>query len=113
MSETKTAFAERTIRSLINILYRYLEDNGYKYIHNLNQFVLTLTPRRNCSIDLITKNVKSSDFCPVCASNHYENLINQSLKLEIDFASPIMAEPSGRVVSHSLHERYPKFNNFF
>ena len=34
MSETKDAFAERTIRSLKNVLYRYMEDNGYKYIHN-------------------------------------------------------------------------------
>ena len=30
MSETKAAFAERTIRSLKNILYRYMGDNGYK-----------------------------------------------------------------------------------
>ena len=30
MSETKAAFAERTIRSLKNILYRYMEDFGYK-----------------------------------------------------------------------------------
>ena len=35
MSETKAAFAERTIRSLKNILFRYMEDNGYKYIHKL------------------------------------------------------------------------------
>ena len=28
--ETKAAFAERTKRSLKNILYRYLEDYGYK-----------------------------------------------------------------------------------
>ena len=28
MSETKAAFAERTIRSLKNILYRYMEDFG-------------------------------------------------------------------------------------
>ena len=53
MSETKAAFAERTIRSLKNILYRYMEDNGYKYIHKLTQFVTTLNSRRNCSIDLI------------------------------------------------------------
>ena len=32
-SETKAAFAERTIRSLKNILYRYKEDYGYKYLH--------------------------------------------------------------------------------
>ena len=30
MSETKAAYAQRTIRSLKNILYRYMEDNGYK-----------------------------------------------------------------------------------
>ena len=42
MSETKTAFAERTIRSLKNFLYRYLEDSGYKYIHKLPQFIITL-----------------------------------------------------------------------
>ena len=35
MSETKAAFAERTIRSLKNIHYRYMEDYGYKYIHKL------------------------------------------------------------------------------
>ena len=62
MSETQAAFAERTIRSLKNILYRYVEDNGYKYIHNLTQFVTTLNSRRNCSIDFIPKNVKNSDF---------------------------------------------------
>ena len=65
MSETKAAFAERTIRSLKNILYRYMEDNGYKYIHKLTQFITTLNSRRNCSIDLIPKNVKSSDFLSI------------------------------------------------
>ena len=62
MSQTKAAFAERTIRSLKNIFYRYMEDNGYKYIHSLTQFVTTLNSRRNCSVDLIPKNVKNSDF---------------------------------------------------
>ena len=68
MSETKAAFAERTIRSLKNILYRYMEDNGYKYIHKLNQFVITLNSRRNCSIDLIPKNVKNSNFLSILYS---------------------------------------------
>ena len=62
MSENKAAYAERTIRSLESILYRYMEDNGYKYIHKLTQLVTTLNFRRNCSIDLIPKNVKNSDF---------------------------------------------------
>ena len=68
MSETKAAFAERTIRSLKNILYRYLENNGDKYIHKLTQFVTTLNSRRNCSIDLIPKNVKNSDFLSILYS---------------------------------------------
>ena len=68
MSETKAAFAERTIRSLKNILYCYMEDNGDKYIHKLTQFVTTLNSRRNCSIDLIPKNVKNSDFLSILYS---------------------------------------------
>ena len=68
MSETKAAFAERTIRSLKIILYRYMEDNGYKYIHQLTQFVTTLDSRRKCSIDLIPKNVKNSDFLSILNS---------------------------------------------
>ena len=46
MSDTKAASAERTIRSLKNMLYRYMEDFGYKYIHKLPQFVTTLNSRR-------------------------------------------------------------------
>ena len=47
MSETRAAFAERTIRSLKNNLYRYMEDSAYKYIHKLPQFITTLISRRN------------------------------------------------------------------
>ena len=67
MSETKAAFAERTRRSPKNILYRYMEDNGYKYIHKLTQFVTTLSSRRNCSTDLIPKNLHS-DFLSILYS---------------------------------------------
>ena len=45
MSETKAAFAERTIRSLKNIPYRYMEDYGYKYIRILSQFLKILNSR--------------------------------------------------------------------
>ena len=68
MSETQAAFAERTIRSLKNILYRYVKDYGYKYIHNLSQFVTTLISRKKCSIDLIPKTVKNSDFLSILYS---------------------------------------------
>ena len=65
MSETKAAFAESTIRTLKNILYPYMEDNGYKYIHKLTQFVTSPNSQGNCSIDLILKNVKNSDFLSI------------------------------------------------
>ena len=62
MSETKAAFAERTIRSFENILYRYMEDFGYKYINKIPQFITTLNSRRNSSIDMRTNTVKNCDF---------------------------------------------------
>ena len=62
MSETKAAFAESTIQFLKIILYRYLEDDGYKYVHKLTHFVTTVNSGRNCLIDLIPKNVKNSGF---------------------------------------------------
>ena len=62
MNKTKAAFAESTIRSLKNTIYRYMEDNGWKYFNKLAQFVTILISRKNCSIDLIPKNVKNSDF---------------------------------------------------
>ena len=68
MSETKVAFAERTIRSLKNILHRYMEDYGYKYIHKLSQFITTLNSRKNCSLDLMPMNVKNSDFLSILYS---------------------------------------------
>ena len=113
MSETKAALAERTTRSLENILYRYMEDKGYKCIHKLTQFVATLNSRRNCSIDLIPKNVKNSDFFPFCTANHYENLENPSLKSATKFAYRSMTYRSGSVISHNLHGRFSKLFQFF
>ena len=68
MSETKAAFAERTIRSLINLLYRYMEDFGYKYIHKLLQFITALNSRRNSSIDMRPNTVKNCDFMSILYS---------------------------------------------
>ena len=50
MSETKAAFAERTIQSLKKTLYCYMEDNAYNYVRKLTQFVTTLNSRTNCSL---------------------------------------------------------------
>ena len=65
MSETKSAFAERTIRSLKNRFYRYMEDSGYKYIHKLPQFITTLNSRTSSSVDMRPNNVKNCDFMSV------------------------------------------------
>ena len=42
-----------------------MEDNGYKYIHKLIQFVITLNSRKNFSIDLIPENVRKSDLLSI------------------------------------------------
>ena len=68
MSETKAAFAERTIRSLKNILYRYMEDYGYKYNQKLPQFIATMNSRNNRSIDMKPNHVKNSDFMSILYS---------------------------------------------
>ena len=68
MSETKAAFAERTILSLKNNLYRYMEDFGHKYIHKLPQFITTLNSRRNSSIDMTPNTVKICDFMSILYS---------------------------------------------
>ena len=68
MSETKAAFAECTKRSLKKILYRYMEGFGYRYIHILSQFVIILNSIKNCSRDLIPKDIKNSDFLSILYS---------------------------------------------
>ena len=68
MSATKAAFAERTIRSVKNILYRCMQDFGYKYIHKLPQFITTLNSRRNGSIDVRPNTVKNCSFTSILYS---------------------------------------------
>ena len=85
MSETKAAFAKRTKRSLKNILYRYMEDNGYKYIHELTHFVTTLSSRRNSSTDLIPKIVKNSDFLSILYSKPLREFRKPKLKVGVRF----------------------------
>ena len=65
MSETKAAFAERTMRPLENILYRYMEDYGYKHNHDIPQFVATRNSRNNRSIDKKPNHLENSDFMSI------------------------------------------------
>ena len=82
MSETKAAFAERTIRSLKNILYRYMEDFGYKYIHKIPQFIATLNSRRSSSIDMRPNTVNNCDFMSILYSKHLREFKKPTLKIE-------------------------------
>ena len=72
-SETKAAFAERTIQSLKILLYRYMEDFGYKYMHKLPQFITTSNSRRNSSIDMRPNTVKNCDFMSILYSKPLRN----------------------------------------
>ena len=65
-SETKAAYAERAIRSLKNIIYRYLEERDTeKYLPALQSFVDTMNSRRNRSTGLVPKDVVNGDFLQV------------------------------------------------
>ena len=112
MSETKAAFAERTIRSLKNIRYRYMEDNGYKYIHNLTEFVTTLNSRRNCSIDLIPKNVNSSDFLSILYSKPLREFRKPKFKVGDGVCISKYDLPSRKGYSHILQKRFSKLLQF-
>ena len=81
MSETKAAFAERTIRSLKNILYRYMEDFGYKYLHRLPQLITTLNSRRNSSIDMRPNTVKNCEFLSILYSKPLREFKKPTFKI--------------------------------
>ena len=72
-SETKAAVAERAIKSLKNIIYRYMEENGDKYMRKMDSFVKTMNTRVNRSTGKAPKNVTNKDFLSI----FYRNPINQ------------------------------------
>ena len=81
MSETKAAFAERTIRSLKNVLYRYMEAYVYKYIHKLPQFNTTLNSRKISSIYMGPNTVKNCDFTSFLNSKHLREYKKLTFKI--------------------------------
>ena len=58
-----------------------MKDNRYKYFHKLTQFVTTLKARRNCSLDLIPKNVKKSDFLSILYSKPQRDIREAQFKI--------------------------------
>ena len=88
MSEAKAAFAERTIRSLKIIIYRYMEDFGYKYVHKLPQFITTLTFRRNSLIDTKPNTVKKCDFLSIHYSKPLREVKKPTFKVGDEVRTP-------------------------
>ena len=61
-SEKKSAFAERNIRSLKSLIYKYLEEKWtYSYIDKLQDFVNTINSRTNRVIKLAPNKVTKKD----------------------------------------------------
>ena len=61
-SEKKSAFAERNIRLLKSLIYKYLEDKWtYSYINQLQSFVQTINSRVNRVTKLAPNKVKKKD----------------------------------------------------
>ena len=72
-SETKAAVAERAIKSLKNINYRYMEEKGDKYMRKMDSFLKTMNTRVNRSTGKAPKNVTNKDFLSI----FYRNPVNQ------------------------------------
>ena len=79
LSRTKAAFAWRTIRSLKNIFYRYMEDYGYNFFHKLPQPIATMNSRNNRSTDKKPNHVKNSDFMSILYSKPLREYKNPKL----------------------------------
>ena len=108
-SETKAAVAERAIRSLQNIIYRYMEENGDKYVHKVDSFVNTMNTRVNRSIGKSPKNVKNSDFfCHFFTKTLLLSTKNHALKLETKFESPSTISHLEKVTSLNSQVKFLK-----
>lgn len=87
-SETKSAFAERNIRSLKNIIYKYLEDKWtWKYIDKLPDFVNTINSRVNRMTKLAPNKVlkKHETFLVSLAAEQSSKLVKKPKLEEGDF----------------------------
>ena len=108
LRETKAAFAERTIRSLKNNVYRYMEDFGYKYIHKLPQFITILNSRRNSSIDMRPNTVKKCDFMSILYSKPLREFKKPIFKNVTECESQSLTCFFAKVISRSLQEKFLK-----
>ena len=61
-TETKAAFAERSLLFLKRLRSSYMKGYGYKNNPKLSQFLTTLNFGKKCVMDSILKNIKNSQF---------------------------------------------------
>ena len=81
-SETKAAVAERSMKSLRNIIYRYMEENGDKYMRKMDSFLKTMNTRVNRSTGKTPKNVTNKDFLSTFfTETQLTNISDHALKL--------------------------------
>ena len=106
MSETKAAFAERTIRSLKNFFNRYMADYGYKYVHKLPQFIATMNSSNNQSIDMKPNHVKDTDFMSIFYNKLLREYKNPNMEFEMKFAFPGMIYPEAKFINHNIHRNF-------
>ena len=87
-SEKKSAFAERNIRSLKNLIYRYLEDKWtYTYLPRLPDFVKTLNARVNRVTKLAPNQVSKKHVATIIsqAAENSASLVQKTLFQKGDF----------------------------
>ena len=77
----KAAYAERAIRSLKNLIYRYMEDSDtHRYLPRLQSLVKTMNSRENRSIEMAPKNVTNRDVIRIVSRRHMRNIADSELK---------------------------------
>ena len=72
-SETKVVVAESDTKSLKNIIYCYMDENGNKYMRKIDFYLKTMKTRVNRSTGEAPKNVTNKDFLSI----FYRNPIDQ------------------------------------
>ena len=75
-SQTKAAVTERAIKSLKKIIYRYMEEDGDKYMRKMDSFLKTMNTRVNHSTGKAPKTVTNKYFLSI----FYRNPINQYMR---------------------------------
>ena len=108
MSEAKAAFAGRTIGSLKNNFYRYMEDWGYKYIPKIPQFIATMSSRNNRSIDMKPNHVRNSDFVSIIYSKPLREYKNSKFGIGDRVHISKYDLPFRKYLNHNLHKKFLK-----